>query len=44
MDLKEVEWGMGWIYLAEVRDRYRVVVNAVINHRTQQNARNFLTR
>jgi hypothetical protein len=32
MDLQEVGWGaMKWIDLAEDRDRWRVVVNAVTN-------------
>jgi hypothetical protein len=35
MDLQEVEWGMGWIYLAQMRDRYWAVVNAVMDHRIQ---------
>jgi hypothetical protein len=32
-DLREVGWGMGWIDLAENRNRWRVLVNAVINFR-----------
>jgi hypothetical protein len=32
MDLREVEWiGMGWVDLAEGRDRWRDLVNAVMN-------------
>jgi len=32
MDLQEVGWeGMGWIDLAEDRDRWWVLVNAVMN-------------
>jgi hypothetical protein len=32
-DLKEVGWGMNWIELAEDRDRWRAVVNSVMNLR-----------
>jgi hypothetical protein len=33
MDLREVGWGMDWINLARDRDRWRAVVNAVMNLR-----------
>ena len=33
MDLSEVEWGMDWIDLAQDTDRWRAVVNAVMNLR-----------
>jgi hypothetical protein len=31
MDLQEVGWGMDWIKLAQDRDRWRILVNAVMN-------------
>jgi hypothetical protein len=34
MDLKEIRWdGMGWIDLAQDRDQWRALVNAVMNLR-----------
>jgi hypothetical protein len=35
MDLREIGWGGGvqWIHLAQGRDRWRAVVNAVMNLR-----------
>jgi hypothetical protein len=33
MDLQDMEWGKAWIELAQLRDRWRAVVNAVMNLR-----------
>ena len=33
MNLQEVGWGMDWIDLTQDRDRWRAVVNSVMNLR-----------
>jgi hypothetical protein len=31
MDLREIGWGVEWIHLAQTRDHWRALVNAVMN-------------
>jgi hypothetical protein len=43
MDLRGIGWdGMDWINLAQDRDKWRALLNTVMNLRVPQNARNFL--
>jgi hypothetical protein len=43
INLLEVAWGMDWIDLAQDKDRWRALVDAVMNLRVPQNTGNVLT-
>jgi len=43
MDLPDVVWGMDWVDLAQDKDRWLALVNAVMDLQVPQNAGNFLT-
>jgi len=43
MDLKEIVWeDMNWICVAEDRDKWRAVMNTVVNFQVPQNVGNFV--
>jgi len=45
MDFKEIGWrGMDWIPLAHYRNKWRSLVNTVVNLRLPKNSGKFLTK
>jgi len=42
MDRQELGWGMDWIYLAQDRDRWRALLNAIMNLQVPQNMGEFI--
>jgi hypothetical protein len=38
MDLQQVRWGVEWVDLAQDRDRWQILVNAVMNLWVPENA------
>jgi hypothetical protein len=43
LDIQKIGWGMDWIVLAQDRDRWWALVNAVLNIWFPKNAGNYLT-
>jgi len=44
LDIKELGWGsMDWILLAQDRERWQALVNAVMNLQVSWNSGNYLT-
>jgi hypothetical protein len=44
MDLREIGWdGTDWIDLAQDKEQWRALVNAVMNHQVSYNAGKFLS-
>jgi len=40
---KLLDWTLEWIHMAQDRNRWRALVNTVMNFRIAQNERNFLS-
>jgi hypothetical protein len=43
MTIQKVGWNMDWIYVSQDRDRWKNLLNAVMNIRLPLTAENFLT-